>query len=260
VGKRIQFHLNHSTGQRHEVVTLGQEDWGQRQELEALKRHGPKLKPDLVITLFLSLNDVRNNSLTLEESGNRQLWSRDRPRPGWTHIPKEEAPLFLLEGSALNRLISFWLARLLSKGEIHEIPLDYWVYAKVKRPDWEAAWQETERLILETKDFSEGMGAPYALVSASTPQGVFGNEKGLRLLREAYPAMDKESWDLDGPDKKLEKFCENHDIPFLRLEPIFRTYTLKEGKRLHWRYDGHWNVEGNDLAGKHIAEFVHSLK
>ena len=38
-------------------------------------------------------------------------------------------------------------------------------------------------------------------------------------------------------------------VPFLALEPIFREETAA-GRRLHWKYDGHWNAEGNDLAAR----------
>ena len=71
--------------------------------------------------------------------------------------------------------------------------------------------------------------------------------------------MRGRSWDLDKPDKRMRDFCKANKIPFLALEPVFRKYTREEGRPLHWQYDGHWNVEGNDVAGKTIARFIQEL-
>jgi hypothetical protein len=85
---------------------------------------------------------------------------------------------------------------------------------------------------------------------------VYGAEEGLERLRGAYPAMRNRSWDLDGPNRELKEFCGEEGIPFLSLEPLFRQHLRDHGERLHWRYDGHWNPRGNDLAARYIAEFI----
>ena len=41
----------------------------------------------------------------------------------------------------------------------------------------------------------------------------------------------------------------------LALEPDFREETAR-GATLHWSHDGHWNVAGNDLAGRLLAEWI----
>ena len=46
-----------------------------------------------------------------------------------------------------------------------------------------------------------------------------------------------------------------NQIPFVALEPHFREAT-RAGSVLHWRYDGHWNPAGNDLAGRLLAGFI----
>lgn len=258
VGQRLQHHLNERSEERFEVISAGHEDIGQSLELAALKQLGPMLEPELVLTLLLPLNDVRNNSRTLQALGVAQLSRMDRPRPGWTHIPREDALLLFVEGSALNRLVSFWLTKALSNGARTSIPIDYFVYAEEEDPDWEQAWKTTEQLILQMRDFSESIGARFGLISASTPQGVLGREEGLEALLKAYPRMRERAWDLDEPNRRLAGFCEESGIPFLALEPVFRRLYAEERLSLHWRYDGHWNVAGNDHAGREMAEFVSS--
>ena len=114
-------------------------------------------------------------------------------------------------------------------------------------------------LLLATRDLTRHIGARYVIVSASTPHGVLGKQEGLGRLQKIYPGMRDRQWDLDGPNRRLAAFCKANDIPFLSIEPAFRRQTNK-GRRLHWKYDGHWNVAGNDLAGKLIAEFIETLE
>ena len=55
----------------------------------------------------------------------------------------------------------------------------------------------------------------------------------------------------------MAEICRRNKIPFIALEPPMHEVT-ESGLRLHWRYDGHWNGEGNDVAGALLAEFIAS--
>jgi hypothetical protein len=241
------------------VISLGYNAWGQREELAALKEYGQATQPAWVVTLFLVFNDVRNNSPDLQMQGRDQQVRILQFRPDWVRLSADSAPFLFFRWSALNRLISHRLALLLSTDRNDKIPLDYFVYKKPLDAEWEDAWEHTELLLDETQMQADRLGARYAIVSASTPHGVMGPEKGVRHLGAVYPKMRDVQWDLDQPDERLAEYCRRRDIPFLRLEPIFRHETLSEGRTLHWRYDGHWNVEGNDLAGERIAHFLADL-
>ena len=254
LGPRLEHYLNQGHG-RHEVVAVGRHGWGQRHELRALRRLGPGVKPDLVITVFLALNDVRNNFASLQAKAEKQISEMPRARPGWSLIKREDAPLLLLEGSALNRVLSYRLAMLRAGGDL-EIPIDYLVYAVEYPPEWEQAFEVTRGLLRETQQVAASLGARYAIVSASTPQGLLGPVDGLELLVTTYPGMADRRFDLEQPDRRLAEFCKQEQIPFLALEPIFAQLTLEQGQALHWKHDGHWNVEGHDQAGRVIASFI----
>ena len=58
---------------------------------------------------------------------------------------------------------------------------------------------------------------------------------------------------IDRADQELTRFAEETGIPFLALEPLFRRLVREEGAELHWRHDGHWNLEGNDRAAAEIG-------
>jgi hypothetical protein len=237
------------------VVALGVSRWGQVEELAALEQFGPPLRPDAVVTLFLTGNDVRDNSGALQRAFAQQL-DIVRFRPGWPRLSAEAAPLFFVRGSRLNQLLSHRLALALRSDSPDSIPIDYFVFAVPPPPAWEQAWERTEQLLLATRERAREVGADYAIVSASNPHGVFGAEAGVELLTEAFPAMRHLEWDLDLPDRRLAELCRRHAIPFLALEPLFRRETREQGRRLHWPHDGHWNAEGNDFAAARMAEFL----
>jgi len=258
VGTRLEHHLRKELGRPVEVVPLGKPGWGQREQLNALTKRVAKLEPDLVVTLFLSFNDVRDNHAGLDATSQRELLAMRRFRPGWSRIPREEAPLFWIEGSRLNQWLSFRLA-LGRTDDGDTVPLDYHVYSTAHDPRWEEAWEQTRELLVQCRLLARGNGAQYALVSASTPHGVRGAEAGLARLLESFPAMARGEWDLDLPDRELAEFCAEHRLPFLALEPVFRQDLAAGGEPLHWPIDGHWNAAGNDFAARHMAEFLAPL-
>jgi hypothetical protein len=260
VSRRLEHHLQESSGRSHQVIACGRSGWGQREQLTVLERLGPTLRPDLVVTLFVPFNDVSDNWPELRAKARAQLATLMRARPGWLAIPADQAPCFCLRASRLNQLISHRLALLSASKDREHIPLEYCVYSTEPDAIWAEAWAATEQLILETRDAAGDLGASYVVVSASTPHGVCGAAEGLKRLMNVYPAMRDMNWNLDQPNARLERFCRQQNVPFLSLEPRFRQETVQEGRRLHWKYDGHWNVEGNDLASKLIADFILKLE
>ena len=256
VGRRLEHYLHTAGATDYEVIAIGQPEWGQREQLRALEDLGSWARPDWVVTLFLAFNDVRDNSPALERMAGKQYGAMARMRPGWTYVSADDAPWFWIRGSVLNQLLSHRLAVWSGHRGRSGIPIDYFVYAKEQDDLWQDAWRQTEELIVQIRERSAGLGARYAIVSASSPHGVLGADRGLRHLVKTYPGMDELEWDLDGPDRRLARICESHGIPLLLLEPIFRARTAETGCRLHWQYDGHWNVEGNDLAVPYLQGYA----
>ena len=215
----------------------------------------PSFSPDLVLCLFLTLNDIRNNSPALHDRAREQARSQDRVRPRWIRIPADEAMFLFAEWSALNRLVSYVATRRFGNRDAPQMPLDYAVYEAEWSAEIEQAWTETQSLLLEMREVSRDLGARFGLVSASTPQGSRG-DIGLAEMLATYPDMRAKEWDLDGPDRRLAAFADEQEIPLTLLEPVVRERQRDGSEVLHWRYDGHWNVQGNDVAGEEIAKFV----
>jgi hypothetical protein len=200
LGQRLEHHLNAAGQGRWEVVSIGRAGWCQRDELTMIRRWGRKVRPDVVLVLFLSLNDVGSNSAELYQRPQNQFRDPNRlSGMGWTQREADDASYF------------------------------------------------SERLFLKLRAEARKLSASFLVAAASTPEGVLGAEAGLEAMMESYPAMRGREWDLDMPDRRLGAFLEGHDIPFTALQPAFRAETAR-GRELHWRYDGHWNREGHELA------------
>jgi hypothetical protein len=259
VGKRLEHHLNASSRVRYEVVSIGESGWGQIAEARALARYGERLQPDIVLLLFLPLNDVEDNSPSLRRQAGIQFGRAQggfRYRPGWVKQPAEVMPLLVFRGSELNRFVSYRLGFATRDQSSESIPVDYFVYAAEISGEWREAWKLTGFWIRKIRESADSLGASFLLASASTPQGVWGAAEGLEQLMQAYPGMRGMDWDLDQPDRMLAQLAAKQRIPFVALEPLLRAEQRMRKERLHWRYDGHWTAVGNDLAARHLAAFV----
>lgn len=260
VGRKLEESLDRQSGRSYEVLSVGKSGWGPEQELCALKELAPTYRPVVVVTLFLTLNDVLDGSPELIQRQQEITAGLLRHRPCWLSLRFEDAPALLCERSELNRFVSLHLGLWSSRRQARTsgergIPVAYSVYRQDYDAAWEAAWDHTEGLIAETKRYACEIGARYFLVSASTPQGVLGAERGLAELMYSYPSMEDFAWDLDKPDRLVSKICRRHGVPHLLLEPVLRE-EVAHGSPLHWDYDGHWNAKGNERAGELIAAFV----
>jgi hypothetical protein len=256
VGQRLEYELNANDSNRYEVVSLGKGGAAQPKQLRTLRQLGPQLEPDLVITLFLTANDVSGNSAALGRLRNQETRRYLRAVPAV--LRAEDAVGLVFEHSALNRLVAYRLSRARAGRLYRGIPVDFLVLRQSYDATWEKAWDNTEGFLLQTRETAESLGARYAIVSAATSYGTQG-EAGLRELIRAFPGMQDMAWDLDKPDRRLAELAVAHTVPLLKLEPLFRKRARGAAHRFHWRYDGHWNVEGHRLAGTLIADFVRRL-
>jgi len=106
VGQQLENALVSRSGHPFEVISIGRANWGQATQHMALKNAGRLYQPDIVVTLFLGLNDVSDDSPEIL----RRLQQNDakmfRRRPGWIDPSFEDAPHLYSPRSALNRFAS----------------------------------------------------------------------------------------------------------------------------------------------------------
>ncbi len=134
------------------------------------------------------------------------------------------------------------------------IPLSYFIYHNHYSGEWEEAWQITEQLTQELQGEANGLEADFAVVIVTAREQVHP-DLWQRTI-DTWPMMNKQSWDLDKPQRILKGIFEKQNIKFVDLLPAFRAYTKKTAKRLHLHKDGHWSVEGHRLAAELIYTWL----
>jgi lysophospholipase L1-like esterase len=126
------------------------------------------------------------------------------------------------------------------------------VCVKEPSPALEKKWQRTledlERIIAGCRQ----RGVPVAVVLIPDEFQVNAAVLGA-ALQEA--GLAREQIDLDLPQRRLLEFFAQRGVPCLDLLPAFRTVPDTYAPR-----DTHWNVRGNHLAARHIAEWLPKAK
>lgn len=265
--KRFFRQLQDKLGNKFEIIAIGRGNTGTAQQYLMLKEYGLKYKPDLVIQMFLTANDVKNNSPILQndpylpyfeiDEGNNlkeipQIKRSDRTLSSLKEMLKKfeitKIILSLRQKYLEQRAIS------LSGG----YPIDYHIYDSSYSNEYQKARDITKRLILETKKITEESGAKYILVTLANNEQV--NAKVQEKIFNKYPKMKNNNLDFEKPDKLIKEFSESKKITYWQMLPYFQNYIINNPTTItHYFYDGHWNETGTNLAAQFLTENLEKL-
>ncbi len=258
-------------GKRIEVLNFGISGFGTAQELLVLRHHVWQFDPDVVLLLFTSGNDVRNNSKRLE--------------------PNQTKPFFLLQDDGLVEDVSFrqhpdylkaqsgstrakvWLInrfRLLQlaneirnrpprvEGEVEnagsEAGLDDRIFQQPQDEAWQEAWDITERLLVTLHNETQQQDVLFVVALGNSAIQVDPNPAVRKACQDRLGVDD-----LLYPDRRVEAIGERCGFPVLSLTMPMREYAEEHQAYLHGFENtrmgtGHWNAEGHALAGRLLAE------
>ncbi len=80
---------------------------------------------------------------------------------------------------------------------------------------------------------------------------------------QVYPFLAPQAKDLDRPNRILTEFLGQAKIDYLDLLPYFRKYAdltprrqLDSDRDLYWRYNSHWSLKGEELAGLLVSRYI----
>lgn len=245
-----------------EVIAMGVGNTGTAQQLVMLREYGVKYHPNLVVHMFLTANDVKNNSPVLQNDPYQPYFDENLE-----YIPpklRTDRPLGKLKENLKKiRLIEFVLSvrhRYLTQKNNHSdgYPLDYGVYTENYSDQYQKAWETTKKLILASRSEALAAGAKYVLVVLTNNEQIQQN-----VWQEAlttYPEMQSERFDLEKPDKLLAEFCDQEELECYFMLPYFKSYVADHpGEITHNHFEGHWNQTGTDLAAKFLIEKLKDL-
>jgi hypothetical protein len=261
------------SGRIVEPVNFGVSGYGTAQEMLTLRHRVWDFDPDMILLLFYSGNDVWDNS--------RALTGRDVPyfvlhdnelildETFRQHPPlRGRAGLLVPAIDQLGRLRLFQLgqqARALHSqraiarvsGEGSESFRRFGMRENALRPpsdpDWEQAWQVTERLLREIHAESSARGAPFVLALGSNALQVHPDPSIRREFTEALAIPD-----LDYSDHRLMRLGGECGFMVITLAPALRDEAQRTGEFMHGGAGvngaGHWNRTAHRIAGELLAD------
>lgn len=277
--KQVEKTLKRFNDKKNEVIALGMGDTGTAQQLIALQEIGLKYQPDLVIHMFLTANDIKNNSPTLQKDPYRSyliatkvdnykqslkfsLSSNYKLLPPQRYSERSNSKL--KEKVKKLRIVELFLQTRqkyleYKTNKLLDYPVDYHVYDKNYSKDYEEAWNITQKLIIESKRLVEESGGKYILVTLANNEQV--NKDIWDGLKKTYPKLAEANLDLEKPDKIIKQFCEENQIGCLQMLPHFKEYVSRNPTTpTHYRFDGHWNQIGTDLVAKFLNSKIRIFK
>lgn len=90
------------------------------------------------------------------------------------------------------------------------------------------------------------------------------NVLGFKILADAYkanllfvliPSKNDIAGDNAYLNENLKKHLDHNGIAYIDLYPDMKK-AVREGRKVYWDFDGHWNTEGNRLAGDIIVQYL----
>lgn len=256
-----------------EVINFGISGDGTAQELLRLQRDAWQYAPDIVLLAFLTGNDIRNNSKTLEPDRLRPFFVlhdgaltvdssfttlpayRRKTHWFWTfrRTASRYSRVLQLVNTAKNRYDTRQdLATPRVQG--NEIGLDTQVYLEPVNNDWEEAWRITELLLLKMREAIQGRQSRFVVVTLSNGIQVHPDAEIRNQFMKTYQLRD-----LFYPDNRLAAFAQRNGLEMLVLAPMFQRYAEETDTMLHGFGEakgfGHWNAQGHRLAGETLARY-----
>jgi hypothetical protein len=277
-------------GRNVEVIDFGTSGFGTTQELLTLEHRVWKYSPDIILLAFTSGNDVSDNSPALNHNEAAPVYVLKDGKLVLDDSRTQRAEKeWLFYEQHRNWLGRFYIWRndnlriLQVIDHAHDIVRDWWsskdakegsgsakpdvvgpgmyidVYWAPKDEVWKEAWKVTEADLLKMRDEIAQKQAQFYVVVLSNDIQV-NPDVSVRQKLAAYPGVE----DIFYPDHRVEKFCQNHNIPVLLLGPSFQEYATRHHVFLHGFHtmfrntlgSGHWNREGHRLAGETIAQWL----
>ncbi len=261
--KQIEKNLNKIPSEKQvETIALGLGDTGTAQQYLALREIGIKYKPDLVVHMFLTANDLKNNSQALMQDPYKPYFILDNGKlkllPHQQYSQRKMAKFRDL----IKQL--YFIEFLLSirqniqernKNASLDYPVDYHTYDKKYSKEYLDSWTITQKLILESKKLTEKNSGKYILVTLANNEQV--NKNLWDQLLRTYPKMQDRKLDLEKPDKLIFEFCFKEKLNCLSLLPDFKQYLEKNPtETTHYKIDGHWNQNGTNVAAKSLFIYL----
>jgi hypothetical protein len=259
-----------------EVLNAGVSGYGTDSELFFYLAEGWKYRPDLVLLVFNTSNDILENHHGL-------MRGTGFPYPPKPHFDFEEGRLMrqnfplpalspsaralgavqraLTRHSTLYRLLP--ALRLPGPGGAHAAlspvpgttPIE--IYLTDYPEPWQVAWRITRGLVLRLREEVEARGSRFAVAVINAKEEV--SERRWQWTLFANPSLRIRGWDVDKPNRMITSFLARRGIATIPLLDTFRAYYRTTNTSGFYEWDVHWSANGHELAANAMARDLRAL-
>ena len=256
-----------------EVINFGVDGYGTDQELLTLREQVWSYAPDIIVLVFTPSNDVTDNSRILSVEKDKPFFVYQEGklvmdasfRASFQYHARESWPMQLYY-RAVNSLRVLQLVRQTKNlwrqrklGEMVQGTTDSGgvkfgladlSYRQPADPAWKDAWQVTEALLQELNNEVMARGSAFLVVTVTRAIQVNPDPE---LRRNYVKRLGVDN--LFYPEQRIAALGKTTGFPVLTLAQPFVEHAERDHKFLHFG-GGHWNIEGNHLAGEMIAHKI----
>jgi hypothetical protein len=262
-----------------EMLNLGVSGYSTDNELRTWVVRGRRYRPDAVLLFVFPANDVLENGARLYLKNPHGLL----PKPWLRAVEPSTAleacltvhrgaartaaniPTLLWMSSRITRLVAtqgvsaplqLACAHATGPAVTSGVPEMLGVYGEPRTIAWAEGWRATERAIIRLARRVWASGAAFGVVLV--PAG-FELDPGENTFLRLYPAVRRQQWDWEYPQRRLRSFLEASNVPVLSLHGPFREHARDAGRIGYYPWDGHWDPEGHGVAARAVVPFVEGL-
>ncbi len=237
------------------VASLGVSGFSTLAEARLLKRYGLALRPRIVLVGVFA-NDFNDNVDFDDwlESGDENFWV-------WRTHAEGRGPVarWLTQHSQSYRLIEASTRASAKKtftykqGDLDFVfRMDRWWLPdsdRQRRQGRERGWQLMRGALEEMRQSAAAIDATLVVVLIPAKEEIYWG-----LVRDHLRGVTGDvPEEADHPLEVVRQHCADHNILACDLRPSLQP-VADRGKQLYLRVSGHWNDEGNALAGAAVAE------
>ena len=254
------------------TYNLGMDGWGPLSETAAIRKYGLQTNPKWVILMYFEGNDQFN----VEEYQRRK-------DSGLSWLEYNLKDVHGLDRLILPHMLAYWMGqtRKSQSPTDKECVYPMTVYTEVNtfetiffdvhiralsvtRDEMEQSreWSETTEAILDLKQRVESQGGRFLLVYIPTKEHLawgrlWESVEVNNFLARTQPPRTFVEMNQHVSDQMhlMEDFAGRNHIELLNLYYPYRKVTLR-GQDLYNFADVHWNVPGNQLAARLIADYI----
>ncbi len=251
------------------VLNLGINGYGQVQEYLLMRQQMKQIRPDLVIVLIYIRNDFSDNV--------GQLSAYPRPYASLVgnlptlllhSVPSTEYASALEHSSwffyrsthtyhfirhRLRLIADRWGNDPAPHSPSRSTPPELYLCRKDSTQKRETMFQVMEQLLLEMAQFAGDSDVP--ILFAMAPSMLQVEERLWNQLVQSYD-LDKDQYDRALPNRRLNRFAQDHGVEMLDLLPFLQSETL-EDIRLYNEREQHWTSAGNGVVAKAVLDHLH---